>query len=55
MPAAVIFLNDATLISAVAFVSVLLARQKMQPDPALLVAVLASVGFPVSFFLQRRG
>ena len=55
MPAAVIFLNDATLISAVAVVSVLLVRRKTQPDPALLVAVLASVGFAVSFFLQRRG
>ena len=26
-----------------------------RPDPVLLVAVLASVGFAVSFFLQRRG
>jgi hypothetical protein len=33
----------------------LLARQKAKPDPALLVAVLASAGFAVSFFLQRRG
>lgn len=55
MPLSVIFLNDATLISAVALVSVLLARQKTKPDPVLLVAVLASVGFAVSFFLQRRG
>jgi hypothetical protein len=55
MSPAVIFLNDATLISAVAMVSVLLARQKTKPDPALLVAVLASIGFAVSFFLQRRG
>jgi hypothetical protein len=55
MPAPVIFLNDATLISTVALVSVLLARQKTRPDPALLVAVLAAVGFAVSFFLQRRG
>jgi hypothetical protein len=55
MPAAVIFLNNATLISAVALVSVLLARQKTRPDPVLLVAVLAAAGFAVSFFLQRRG
>jgi hypothetical protein len=55
MPAAVIFLNDATLISTVALVTVLLARQKIRPDPVLLVAVLASVGFAISFFLQRRG
>lgn len=55
MPAKVIFLNDATLVFAIAMVSVLLARQKTQADPALLVAVLASVGFAISFFLQRRG
>jgi hypothetical protein len=55
MPLTVIFLNDATLISAVALVTVLLARQKATPDPALMVAVLASMGFAVSFFLQRRG
>src|SRR3954469_6225655 len=55
MPASVIFLNDATLISAVALVSVLVARQKSKSDPALLVAMLAAAGFAVSFFLQRRG
>jgi hypothetical protein len=55
MPAAVVFLNDATLVSAVALVTVLLGRQKTRPDPVLLVAVLASVGFAISFFLQRRG
>ena len=35
MPAAVIFLNDATLIFAIAMVSVLLARQKSKSDPAV--------------------
>ena len=55
MPASVIFLNDATLVFAIAMVSVLLARQKRTPDPLLLVTVLASIGFAVSFFLQRRG
>lgn len=55
MPFNVIFLNDATLIAAIALITVALARQKSRPDPALLVAVLASVGFAVSFFLQRRG
>jgi hypothetical protein len=55
MPAAVIFLNDATLIFAVALVSVLVARQNSKSDPALLVAMLASAGFAISFFLQRRG
>jgi hypothetical protein len=55
MPAKVIFLNDATLIAAIALVTVLLARQKSKPDPALTVALFASAGFAVSFFLQRRG
>ena len=55
MPAAVIFLNDATLIFAIALLSVLLARQKSKSDPSVLVAMLASAGFAVSFFLQRRG
>ena len=55
MPAQVIFLNEATLVFAVAMVSVLLARQKREPDSLLLVTVLASVGFAISFFLQRRG
>ena len=55
MPATVVFLNDATLLFAIAMVSVLLARQKAAPDPLLLVTVLASIGFAVSFYLQRRG
>ena len=55
MPASVIFLNDATLVFAIAMVSVLLARQKRMPDSLLLVTALASIGFAVSFFLQRRG
>jgi hypothetical protein len=55
MPFSVFFLNDATLIAAIALVTVALARRKSRPDPALLVAVLASVGFAVSFYLQRRG
>ncbi len=55
MPFSVIFLNDATLVFAVAMVSVLLVRQKRTPDPLLWVTVLASIGFAISFFLQRRG
>ncbi len=55
MPASVIFLNDATLVFAIAMVSVLLARQKHPSDSLLLVTALASIGFAVSFFLQRRG
>jgi hypothetical protein len=55
MEASVIFLNNATMIFAIAMVTVLLVRQKAAPDPLLMVAVLASIGFAVSFFLQRRG
>lgn len=55
MPLSVIFLNDATLVFAIAMVSVLLARQKRAADSLLLVTALASIGFAVSFFLQRRG
>ena len=55
MPLSVIFLNDATLVFAIAMVSVLLAREKRAPDSLLLVTALASIGFAVSFFLQRRG
>ena len=55
MPVSVIFLNDATLVTVIAMLSVLLARQRAMPDPLLPVAVLASIGFAVSFFLQRKG
>jgi hypothetical protein len=55
MPLSVVFLNDATLVFAIAMVSVLLARQKHASDSLLLVTALASIGFAVSFFLQRRG
>lgn len=55
MPVSVIFINDATLVFAVAMVSVLLARKKQADDSLLLVMALASTGFAVSFFLQRRG
>jgi hypothetical protein len=55
MPVSVIFLNDATLVFAIAMVSVLLARQQRAGDSLLAVTALASIGFAVSFFLQRRG
>lgn len=55
MPASVIFLNDATLVFAIAMVSALLARQNRASDPLLLVTMLAAAGFAISFFLQRRG
>src|SRR5689334_21496987 len=55
MPLSVIFLNDATLVFAIAMVSVLLVQQKRAADSLLLVTALASLRFAVTFFLQRRG
>src|SRR3954469_12552913 len=55
MPLSVIFLNDATLVFAIAMVSVLLVQQKRAADSLLLVTAFASIGFAVSFYLQRRG
>jgi hypothetical protein len=55
MPLSVIFLNDATLVFAIAMVSVLLVQQKRAADSLLLATAFASIGFAVSFYLQRRG
>jgi hypothetical protein len=54
MSASAVLLNDATLIFAIAMVSILLTWQKPLDSPMLATA-LASTGFMVSFFLQRRG
>jgi hypothetical protein len=55
MPASVVVFNSATLIWGIAVISILLVRRKRKPDSAVLVSLLASLGFAVSFFLQRRG
>lgn len=55
MPLSVIFLNAASLLFAVAMLSVLLTNWGRTPDSLLLAAVFAASGFAVSFFLQRRG
>jgi hypothetical protein len=55
MPASVIFLNSATLVWVIAVASIFLTRGKRKPDAALVVTLLASFGFAVSFYLQRRG
>jgi hypothetical protein len=55
MPASVVMFNSATLVWGIAVISILLVRQKRKLDSAVLVALLASLGFAVSFFLQRRG
>jgi hypothetical protein len=55
MPASVIILNSATLVWVIAVASIFLTRGKRTPDSALLVTLVASFGFAVSFYLQRRG
>jgi hypothetical protein len=55
MPASVVMFNSATLIWGIGVISILLLRQKTKLDSAVLVALLASLGFAVSFLLQRRG
>ncbi|CCD96445.1 conserved membrane hypothetical protein [Bradyrhizobium sp. ORS 375] len=54
MSPSVIFVNAATLLLAVALASVALTRRGRLDGP-LLVLVLASIGFAISFYLQRRG
>jgi hypothetical protein len=55
MPASVVVLNSATLVWVIAVASIFLTLGKRKPDSAVLVTLLASLGFAVSFFLQRRG
>ena len=55
MPVSVVILNSATLVWVIAVASIFLTRGKRELDSAVLVTLLASLGFAVSFFLQRRG
>jgi hypothetical protein len=55
MPASIVILNSATLIWAIAVISIVLMRREGKLDSATLATLLASLGFAVSFFLQRRG
>lgn len=55
LPFSAVVFNPATLIFAVALVTVLLARTSGALDSLSLTAVLAAAGFAVSFYLQRRG
>jgi hypothetical protein len=55
MPASAVMFNSATLIWGIAVISILLVRRKGKLDSAVLVTLLASLGFAISFFLQRRG
>ena len=55
MPLSVIFINPATMIGLIAAISVCLARQRRPLNPATWITLVASAGFAVSFYLQRRG
>jgi hypothetical protein len=55
MPVSVVLFNSATMLWAIAVISILLVRRERTLDSAVLVTVLASLGFAFSFFLQRRG
>jgi hypothetical protein len=55
MPASVFMFNSAALIWALASVTILSAHRKTKRNSAALVILLASLGFAISFFLQRRG
>lgn len=55
MPASVVILNSATLVWIIAAASIFLTRGKRKLDSAAVVTLLASFGFALSFFLQRRG
>jgi hypothetical protein len=55
MPVSVVLLNSATMVWAIAMIAILLARREGRLDSAVLFTVLASLGFAVSFLLQRRG
>jgi hypothetical protein len=55
MPMSVVLFNSATLLWAIAAISILLVHRRRPLDSAALVAALAALGFAFSFFLQRRG
>jgi hypothetical protein len=55
MPVSVIFLNSATMVWVIAVASIFVTRGKRKLDSALLVTLVASFGFAVAFYLQRRG
>ena len=55
MPVSVVLFNSATMLWAIAVILILLARRERILDSAVLLTVLASLGFAFSFFLQRRG
>jgi hypothetical protein len=55
MPASIVLANSATTLWLCAVISVFFMRRERELDSALLVTLLASLGFAGAFFLQRRG
>ena len=55
MPLSVVLINPATMIGLISVIGVLLARQQSPLNPAVWLALTASIGFALVFYLQRRG
>jgi len=55
MPVSTVLFNSASALSAIAMIAILRVRKERSWDSAVLFAALASLGFAISFFLQRRG
>jgi hypothetical protein len=55
MPWPVIFFNSATMISAIAAISLLWTLRQRPLDSATLVMAVAALGFAFAFYVQRRG
>jgi hypothetical protein len=55
MPASAVLASSATVLWLCAVISVFFLRRERGLDAALLVTLLASLGFAFAFFLQRRG
>jgi hypothetical protein len=55
MPMSIVFLNPATMVCAIAVVSLLWVSRQRPLDPAALVMMVAALGFAFAFYMQRRG
>jgi hypothetical protein len=55
MPMSIVFFNPATMICAIAVVSLLWVSRQRSLDSAALIMMVASLGFAFAFYMQRRG
>ena len=55
MPMSIVFFNPATMVCAIAVVSLLWVSRQRSLDSAALVMMVASLGFAFAFYMQRRG